>query len=91
MLQGMTSREGADAESSAQKREQVLGQSGGEGLPFLGDKSSFLGEHRLEQTSSQDAGAFAFRAAFLCAPRCHHWRLGGGGGGGGGGCGDLFI
>lgn len=46
MLQGMTSREGAaDTESSAQKREQVLGQSGRDDVSFLGDKSAFVSQH----------------------------------------------
>lgn len=86
MFQGTTSRERADTESSAQERQQVLGQSGRVDVRFLGREPPFLSQHRLQQTSGRRAGAFDFGAAFFCARWCHHGRVGRGG------CsGDFFI
>lgn len=86
MLHGMTSGKGTDTESSAERREQVLGQSGGEDLPFLRDESSFLSQRWLQRTSSWCAGAFDFGSVFFNALWCRHWRLGRGGH-----CGNFFI
>lgn len=88
MSQGAASREGADTESSAQERQQVLGQGRGENavVPFLGRGPSFGGRRRLRQTSGQPAGALDSGARFFSARRCHRGRLGRGGS-----CEDFFI